>query len=174
MKKRAKKAVLIAILIASFMPLYMSRADFTPPAAAAPIISQASGTTTPAAVAVSSPQFIVKTLKAWITAYSSTPDQTKSYGSPFITANGTRVHNGVIATNVLPFGTKVKIPALFGDKIFTVEDRMAARKKNVFDIWMYSREAALDFGAHYAEVVVVASGPSPISLTPTFPDTVNL
>src|SRR3989344_1966573 len=58
-------------------------------------------------------------------AYSSTPDQTDD--SPFITAWNTRVRDGIIAANFLPFGTKIKIPDAYGDKIFIVEDRMNRR-----------------------------------------------
>jgi len=79
-----------------------------------------------------------------VTAYSSTSDQTDS--SPFITANGTYVRDGIIAANFLPFGAKVKFPEYSGDKIFTVQDRMAKKNSHKIDIWMASRGAALDFG----------------------------
>ena len=79
-----------------------------------------------------------------VTAYSSTPDQTDS--SPFITANGTYVRDGIIAANFLPFGAKVKFPEYSGDKIFTVEDRMAKKNSHKIDIWMISRNAAMNFG----------------------------
>ena len=79
-----------------------------------------------------------------VTAYSSTPDQTDD--SPFITANGTFVHDGVIAANFLPFNTKVKFPEVYGDKIFIVEDRMAKKNSHKMDIWMSSRSLALRFG----------------------------
>jgi len=79
-----------------------------------------------------------------VTAYSSTPDQTDS--SPFITANGTYVRDGIIATNFLPFGAKVKFPEYSGDKIFTVADRMAKKNSHKIDIWMASRNAAMNFG----------------------------
>ena len=79
-----------------------------------------------------------------VTAYSSTSDQTDD--SPFITANGTYVYDGVIATNFLPFDTKVKFPEMYGDKIFIVEDRMAKKNSHKMDIWMPSRNAALEFG----------------------------
>ena len=79
-----------------------------------------------------------------VTAYSSTPDQTDD--SPFITANGAYVYDGLIAANFLPCGDKVKFPDYFGDKIFTVEDRTAKRFGNRADIWMESRQAALQFG----------------------------
>src|SRR3989339_987867 len=82
--------------------------------------------------------------KVTVTAYSSTPDQTDD--SPFITANGTYVYDGVVAANFLPFGTKVKFPEMYGDKIFIVEDRMAKKNSHKMDIWMPSRSLALQFG----------------------------
>lgn len=88
-----------------------------------------------------------------VTAYSSTPDQTDS--SPFITANGTHVHDGTLACNFLPFGTKVKFPEYSGDKIYIVEDRMNKRFSNRMDIWFASRSAALQFGRQTLEYVVV-------------------
>lgn len=89
----------------------------------------------------------------WVTAYSSTPDQTDD--TPFITAMGTAVRDGIVATNMLPFGTKVKIPKLFGDKVFIVEDRMHPRKKNFLDIWVSSTEAALRIGINKLDVVIL-------------------
>src|SRR3989344_5544785 len=75
-------------------------------------------------------------------AYSSTPDQTDA--SPFITASGTHVRHGIVASNFLPLGTKVRI----GDEDFIVEDRMNPRYNNVriIDIWMPSRAEAKEFG----------------------------
>src|SRR5258708_6536739 len=70
-------------------------------------------------VAAIAPPKELKTYKVRVTAYSSTPDQTDD--TPFITASGYHVHDGVIAANFLPFGTKLTIPSVFGDKIFTVE-----------------------------------------------------
>jgi 3D (Asp-Asp-Asp) domain-containing protein len=93
----------------------------------------------------------------WVTAYSSSPDETDD--DPFITATGKFVRDGFAATNILPFGTKIKIPSLFGDKIFTIEDRMHYRKTNVLDIWMESKEKALKFGAHYVEVIILSNEP---------------
>lgn len=88
-----------------------------------------------------------------VTAYSSTPDQTDS--TPSITANGDTVHDGVIASNIFPFGTRLQIPSLFGKKIFTVEDRMNSRIKNTLDIWMPDRQGAIDFGIKSAEIIVL-------------------
>lgn len=88
-----------------------------------------------------------------ITAYSSTADQTDD--SPFITANGTVVRDGVVAANFLPLGSRVKIPALFGDKEFVVADRMNKRYYYKMDIWMPSREQAQLFGLQYHEIEVL-------------------
>jgi len=94
-----------------------------------------------------------ETLTMRVTAYSSSVDETDD--TPFVTASGMRVRDGIVATNVLPFGTKVKIQALFGNKIFIVEDRMNHRMKNGIDIWMPTKSAALRFGVSRAEVTVI-------------------
>ena len=96
---------------------------------------------------------VLEVREVWITAYSSTPEETDD--TPFITASGTSVRDGVLATNLLPFGTEVMIPANFGDKVFTVEDRMHQRKTNNVDVWMASRSEALQFGRKYATIVVL-------------------
>ena len=96
----------------------------------------------------------VQKMKVIMTAYSSTEDQTDS--DPFITAAGTQVRDEIIANNLLPFGTKVRIPELYGDKIFIVEDRMSWVKGDYqIDIWFPSFEEALNFGAKrtYIEVL---------------------
>lgn len=85
-----------------------------------------------------------KTIYVTVTAYSSTPDQTDD--SPFITANGSWVHEGTLAANFLPFGTKVRLPDYSGDRNYVVEDRMNQRYTYRADIWMKSREAAKQFG----------------------------
>lgn len=96
---------------------------------------------------------VLEVREVWITAYSSTPEETDD--TPFITASGTSVRDGVLATNLLPFGTEVMIPETFGDKVFTVEDRMHQRKINNVDVWMASRSEALQFGRKYATIVVL-------------------
>ncbi len=92
------------------------------------------------------------------TAYSSTVDQTDD--TPCITANGFDlcVNNKeeIIAINGLKFGTKVRIPDLYGDRVFTVADRMNARYGgNRIDIWMTNRDRAIDFGARQVEIEIV-------------------
>lgn len=91
-----------------------------------------------------------------ITAYSSTIWQTDS--SPFITAAGTVVREGVVAANTLPFGSKIMIPDLFGDKIFTVEDRMAPKNYHKIDVWFPSTQKAQWFGVKRAKILVIPQG----------------
>ena len=90
-----------------------------------------------------------------ITAYSSSADETDY--NPFYTANGTHVRDGIVASNLFPFGTKIEIPALFGNKVFTVDDRMAKRFQKTIDIWMSSKEKALVFGVTNTQVVVLGT-----------------
>ncbi len=99
---------------------------------------------------------VVQTLKMVATAYSSTPGETDS--TPFITAAGTTVRDGIVANNLFPMGTKIRIPELYGDKIFVVEDRMN-KKKGYYhiDIWFPSRSEAKDFGAKLLFVEILES-----------------
>jgi len=90
-----------------------------------------------------------------VTAYSSTPDQTDS--TPFITASGTGVRDGVIACNFLKFGTRVRFPQLYGEKIFVVEDRMAVKNSHKMDIWFVSRDQARQFGIKIAKVEILGT-----------------
>lgn len=91
-----------------------------------------------------------------VTAYSSAEDETDD--TPFITASGSTVEEGIIAANFLPFGTRVMIPKLFGDRVFVVKDRMHRRKENFVDIWMPSKEEAREFGIHRTEIYIVGDG----------------
>jgi 3D (Asp-Asp-Asp) domain-containing protein len=97
-----------------------------------------------------------KKIKVIITAYSSTIWQTDD--TPFITANGSTVRDGIVANNMLPFGTELKIPELYGNKVFTVEDRMHSRISDYqFDIWFPTLEEAKEFGVKetYIEVTEI-------------------
>ncbi len=116
----------------------------------------------PAPIAIevqAAPEPVTYTVKA--TAYSSTPEETDD--TPFITATGRRVRDGIIAANFLPFGTKVMIPEHFGEKVFVVDDRMHSRKKNWIDVWMPSKAQALKFGFDpETEIVIVEDLEKPI------------
>lgn len=96
---------------------------------------------------------VVKTYDVRATAYSSTPDQTDD--TPFITASGTYVRDGIIAANFLPFGTQIRIPEIYGEKVFTVEDRMNKRYWHHVDIWFPERSLAKAFGAQRVIIEIV-------------------
>lgn len=95
----------------------------------------------------------IEVMRITATAYSSTPDQTDS--SPFITASGKYVYEGVLAANSLPFGTRVKFPELYDDKTFIVEDRLARKNGHKVDIWFSSREQAQEFGVKTVKMMII-------------------
>ncbi len=98
----------------------------------------------------------VQVIKMVVTAYSSTPEETDD--TPFITASGKTVEDGIVANNLLPFGTEVMIPEVYGDKIFVVQDRMHQRKGYYhLDIWFADTEQAKDFGAKKVYIEVLES-----------------
>ncbi len=91
----------------------------------------------------------------WViaTAYSSEAAQTDD--TPCIPADGYDLcdhyeeygEGNTIAANFLPLGAQVKLPELYGDKIFIVHDRMNARYGyGRIDVWMPTREEAKAFG----------------------------
>jgi len=98
----------------------------------------------------------VETIKIYVTAYSSSPDETS--GDPCIAASGYNLclHNkeNVVAANFLEFGTRVKFPELDPEKFYTVVDRMHERYDSRIDIWMTSKEKAKKFGIKYLTVEI--------------------
>jgi 3D (Asp-Asp-Asp) domain-containing protein len=104
---------------------------------------------------ISNPQdpITIKKVKVIVTGYSSTTWQTDD--TPFITASGASVEDGIVANNMFPFGTEIRIPELYGDKIFVIEDRMHQKKGYYHvDIWFPEYEQAKEFGSKttYIEV----------------------
>ncbi len=97
---------------------------------------------------------VKKTYLMIVTAYSSTPWETDN--TPHLTSAGTYVRPGVVANNMLPLGTKIRIPELYGDRIFVVEDRMNPKKGFYqLDIWLPSYWEAKQFGAKKAYVEIL-------------------
>ncbi len=92
-----------------------------------------------------------------ITAYNSEVAQCDA--SPCITANGFNLcdhgEEDSVAVNFLRFGTKVRIPEIFGDRVFVVRDRMHERYQNKLDVWMLSKEEAKQFGVKVAKVEIL-------------------
>jgi len=95
----------------------------------------------------------VKRMSITLTGYSSTVEETDD--TPFITASGKHVRQGIVAANFLPFGTKIRIPELFGDEVFVVEDRMHRRHSDKIDIWFADKQSALRFGVQKTIVEVL-------------------
>ena len=96
----------------------------------------------------------IKKVKMVVTGYSSTTWQTDD--TPFITASGQTVEDGIVANNMLAFGTEIRIPELYGNKVFIVEDRMHPKKGSYcLDIWFPEYHDAKNFGAviTYIEVL---------------------
>ena len=94
-------------------------------------------------------------IEVMVTAYSSSPCQTDN--TPYLTASGTTVREGVIATNLLPFNTKIRLPELYGNKIFVVEDRMSSEKGYNVDIWLPSYQEAKGFGVKKTYIEILGS-----------------
>ncbi len=98
----------------------------------------------------------IKTIHLYVTAYSSSPDETDD--TPCIAASGYDLckhdRENVVACNFLPFGTKVKFPELDPNKTYTVVDRMHERFNSRMDIWMTSKQKAKIFGKKYLTVEI--------------------
>ena len=91
-----------------------------------------------------------------ITAYTSEAAQTDA--TPCVTASGLDVCErnieNVVAANFLPLGTRVRIPELYGDRVFYVEDRMNQRYQYHMDVWLKEKAAAKTFGVKHATIEV--------------------
>jgi 3D (Asp-Asp-Asp) domain-containing protein len=86
-------------------------------------------------------------------AYAPSPYQTDS--TPCITAAGTRVRPGVVASNFLPIGTLLEI----NGEEYIVEDRMSPRFQGYFlDVWFPSTSSALAFGRQKLAITIVGYG----------------
>ena len=89
------------------------------------------------------------------TGYNSEVAQTDD--SPFIAADGTHVYDGMVAANFLKFGTKIMIPEYFGNKVFTVHDRMNRRYWERVDVWFPEKPQALKWGVRTVKIVILES-----------------
>ncbi len=120
-----------------------------------PVLKEVASSSKP--IASSSELTVVRTSTHTMTAYNSEVGQTDD--SPCITANGFNVcKHGIedtVAANFLPMGTKIKIPELFGDRIFVVRDRMNKKHPNRVDVWMKDRPSAMKFGVKVAKIQVL-------------------
>jgi len=86
-------------------------------------------------------------------AYASSPYQTDD--TPCLTAAGTRVRSGVVASNFLPLGAILSD----GDRLYIVEDRMNSRYQGQYiDIWFPSTSEALEFGRRTLQMEIIDYG----------------
>ncbi|MBI3896272.1 MAG: 3D domain-containing protein [Acidobacteria bacterium] len=89
--------------------------------------------------------------RAIVTAYSSSPDETE--GDPLITASGATVRKGIVAcSRDYPFGTRF----LIDGEVYECLDRLAPHYDDRIDIWMPSKEEALEHGKKELLIKVVA------------------
>jgi 3D (Asp-Asp-Asp) domain-containing protein len=95
----------------------------------------------------------VRTMVVPTTAYTSDPAETDS--TPFTTANGSQVRDGIVAANFLPFGTRIRIPDYFGNKVFEVHDRMNARYQTRVDLWMLEKSDAYAWGVRNVKIEIL-------------------
>jgi len=102
---------------------------------------------------------VVETRRVRVTAYAPLDPNAKEgmcfSGDPRVTASGTVAREGIVAANFLSFGTKIRIPSLFGERVFTVEDRMSSRFTNTVDVVVSSRNEAINFGTKNAYIEIV-------------------
>lgn len=121
-----------------------------------PVSDQITGTSSPSLPKLPDAK-VKKTSVHVITAYNSEAAQTDD--DPCTTANGFNVcehgQEDTIAANFLKFGTKVKIPELFGNRVFVVRDRMNKKHANRVDVWMKEKHDAISFGVKTATIQVI-------------------
>ena len=96
---------------------------------------------------------VVKHYVVEVTGYSSREEETDD--TPHITASGSTVDWGIVATNRYPFETLLRFPDTYGDKVFVVKDRMNSRYKNRMDIWFPHYEQARRFGIKNLRVEII-------------------
>ncbi|MBI4359234.1 MAG: 3D domain-containing protein [Candidatus Nealsonbacteria bacterium] len=97
---------------------------------------------------------VLEKIDVVVTAYSSSVWETDD--TPYLTAANTLTRDGVVASNLLPFGTKIRIPELFGEKTFVIEDRMNKRVGDFqIDIWFPTAWEAKQFGVKYTHIETI-------------------
>lgn len=101
-------------------------------------------------ITINGKTYNARKMRVTATAYTSHPSEGGKYAY-----NGQILRDGHIASdfNKLPLGTKVYIPQF--NKIFTVVDTGSAIKGNKIDIWMNSRQKALQWGIKTIDIYVL-------------------
>ena len=83
-------------------------------------------------------------------AYTSAPNEGGAYAY-----DGQRLKDGMVAADLklYPIGTKIFIPKL--NKVFTVTDTGSAIRNQRLDIWMNSKQKALNWGVQTLDVYIL-------------------
>ena len=83
-------------------------------------------------------------------AYTSAPNEGGAYAY-----NGQRLRDGMVAADLklYPIGTQIFIPKL--NKVFTVTDTGSAIRNQRLDIWMNSKQKALNWGVQTLDVYIL-------------------
>lgn len=83
-------------------------------------------------------------------AYTSAANEGGAYAY-----NGQRLRDGMVAADLklYPIGTKIFIPKL--NKVFTVTDTGSAIRNQRLDIWMNSKQKALNWGVQTLDVYIL-------------------
>lgn len=83
-------------------------------------------------------------------AYTSAQNEGGAYAY-----NGQRLRDGMVAADLklYPIGTKIFIPKL--NKVFTVTDTGSAIRNQRLDIWMNSKQKALNWGVQTLDVYIL-------------------
>ena len=83
-------------------------------------------------------------------AYTSAANEGGAYAY-----NGQRLKDGMVAADLklYPIGTKIFIPKL--NKVFTVTDTGSAIRNQRLDIWMNSKQKALNWGVQTLDVYIL-------------------
>lgn len=77
--------------------------------------------------------------------------EVSAYTEHGMMANGEWTHEGAIASDDLPFCTKV----IINGRTYVVKDRFGGGYSNAIDIWMPSYDDAINFGRQYITVEVL-------------------
>ena len=101
-------------------------------------------------ITINGRQYKCKKMQVCATAYTNSPSEGGAYAF-----NGERLRVGHIAADfrVLPLNTKVYIPEL--NRICTVVDKGSAIKNNKIDIFMNSRQEALQWGIRNITIYIL-------------------
>lgn len=92
-----------------------------------------------------------------VSAYNTLPEQTDN--TPCVAANGDNIclekNKNTVATNFLPFGTRIIIPSL-GNQVYVVRDRMNKRYEGYYlDVLAPTKNHAMVIGRQERKVIIL-------------------